>query len=146
MLYRKPRGMRLLWKLGVVVTALMLTSCGASWHLKRAIAKNPALARDTVLRIDTTIISQSVELRDTILIKEVDTIRVVKNGVVVDIRRSFDTIEVDVECPPDTIRILKEIPMVQIVPEKKERNLAIGGVVGFILALVLIRVAGRLIK
>jgi len=85
-------------------------------------------------------------MRDTIFIKEVDTIQVVKNGVVVDIRRSFDTIEVDVQCPPDTIRILKEIPMVQIVPEKKERNLAIGGVVGFILALVLIRVAGRLIK
>lgn len=146
MLYRKPRGMRLLWKLGAVSIALMLTSCGASWHLKRAIAKNPALARDTVLRIDTTIIKESVELRDTILIKEVDTIRVVKNGVVVDIRRSFDTIEVDVECPPDTIRILKEIPMVQIVPEKKERNIALGGVIGFILALVLIRVAGRLIK
>ena len=85
-------------------------------------------------------------MRDTIFIKEVDTIQVVKNGVVVDIRRSFDTIEVDVECPPDTIRILKEVPMVQIVPEKKARNLAIGGVVGFILALVLIRVAGRLIK
>ena len=85
-------------------------------------------------------------MRDTIFIKEVDTIQVVKNGVVVDIRRSFDTIEVDVQCPPDTIRILKEVPMVQIVPEKKERNLAIGGVVGFILALVLIRVAGRLIK
>ncbi len=85
-------------------------------------------------------------MRDTILIKEVDTIQVVKNGVVVDIRRSFDTIEVDVECPPDTIRVLKEVPMVQIVPEKKERNLAIGGAIGFILALVLIRVAGRLIK
>ena len=138
--------MRLLWKLSLVSIALMLTSCGASWHLKRAIAKNPALARDTVVRIDTTIISQSVEMRDTIFIKEVDTIQVVKNGVVVDIRRSFDTIEVDVQCPPDTIRILKEVPMVQIVPEKKERNLAIGGVVGFILALVLIRVAGRLIK
>ena len=138
--------MRLLWKLGVVSTALMLTSCGASWHLKRAIAKNPALARDTVVKIDTTIISQSVEMRDTIFIKEVDTIQVVKNGVVVDIRRSFDTIEVDVQCPPDTIRVLKEIPMVQIVPEKKERNIAIGGAIGFILALVLIRVAGRLIK
>ena len=66
--------------------------------------------------------------------------------MVVDIRRSFDTIEVDVECPPDTIRILKEIPMVQIVPEKKERNIALGGVIGFILALVLIRVAGQVIK
>ena len=138
--------MRLLWKLSLVSIALMLTSCGASWHLKRAIAKNPALARDTVLRIDTTIISRSVEIRDTILIKEVDTIQVVKNGVVVDIRRSFDTIEVDVQCPPDTIRVFKEVPMVQLVPEKKERNIALGGVIGFILALVLIRVAGRLIK
>ena len=138
--------MRLLWKLKVVSIALMLTSCGASWHLKRAIAKNPALARDTVLRIDTTIIRESVELRDTILIKEVDTIQVVKNGVVVDIRRSFDTIEVDVQCPPDTIRVFKEVPMVQLVPEKKERNIALGGVIGFILALVLIRVAGRFIK
>ena len=124
----------------------MLTSCGASWHLKRAIAKNPALARDTVVRIDTTIISQSVEIRDTIFIKEVDTIQVVKNGVVVDIRRSFDTIEVDVQCPPDTIRVFKEVPMVQIVPKKKERNIALGAVIGFILALVLIRVAGRFIK
>lgn len=138
--------MRLLWKLKVAAIALMLTSCGASWHLKRAIAKNPALARDTVLRIDTTIISRSVEIRDTILIKEVDTIQVVKNGVVVDIRRSFDTIEVDVQCPPDTIRVFKEVPMVQLVPEKKERNIALGGVIGFILALVLIRVAGRFIK
>jgi hypothetical protein len=138
--------MRLLWKLKVAAIALMLTSCGASWHLKRAIAKNPALAQDTVLRIDTTIISRSVEMRDTIFIKEVDTIQVVKNGVVVDIRRSFDTIEVDVQCPPDTIRVFKEVPMVQIVPEKKERNIALGGVIGFILALVLIRVAGRFIK
>jgi hypothetical protein len=138
--------MRLLWKLKVAAIALMLTSCGASWHLKRAIAKNPALAQDTVLRIDTTIISRSVEIRDTIFIKEVDTIQVVKDGVVVDIRRSFDTIEVDVQCPPDTIRVFKEVPMVQILPEKKERNIALGGVIGFILALVLIRVAGRLIK
>jgi hypothetical protein len=138
--------MRLLWKLKVAAIALMLTNCGASWHLKRAIAKNPALAQDTVLRIDTTIISRSVEIRDTIVIKEVDTIQVVKNGVVVDIRRSFDTIEVDVQCPPDTIRVFKEVPMVQIVPEKKERNIALGGVIGFILALVLIRVAGRFIK
>lgn len=138
--------MRLLWKLKVAAIALMLTSCGASWHLKRAIAKNPALAQDTVLRIDTTIISRSVEIRDTIFIKEVDTIQVVKNGVVVDIRRSFDTIEVDVQCPPDTIRVFKEVPMVQIVPEKKQRNIALGGVIGFILALVLIRVAGRFIK
>ena len=135
-----------MWKLRVVSIALMLTSCGASWHLKRAIAKNPALARDTVLRIDTTIISRSVEIRDTILIKAVDTIQVIKNGVVVDIRRSFDTIEVDVQCPPDTIRVFKEVPMVQLVPEKKERNIALGGVIGFILALVLIRVAGRFIK
>ena len=47
---------------------------------------------------------------------------------------------------PTRLGVLKEVPMVQIVPEKKERNIAIGGAIGFILALVLIRVAGRLIK
>ena len=142
MLNRRSR-MRGLWLISV---ALLLQSCGAQWHLKRAIAKDPEIVRDITVRVDTVVITKAVELHDTITIKAVDTIQIVKNGVVVDIRRHFDTIEVDVQCPPDTIRVFKEVPMVQIVPEKKERNIALGGVIGFILALVLIRVAGRLMK
>lgn len=143
MFYRKHRGMRFLW--GVIIS-LLLSSCGAQWHLKRAIAKDPTIAQDTVLRIDTTIITESIELRDTITLLKLDTITIERDGVVVHIERRFDTLLVDVECPPDTVRVFKEVPLVQYIPEKKERNLGIGAIIGFILALALMRIVKQTMK
>jgi|TARA_R110000737_G_scaffold344233_1_gene371175 hypothetical protein len=143
MQHRKQRRLRFLW---LVTLSLLLSSCGAQWHLKRAIAKDPTIAQDTILRIDTTIITESIELRDTITLLSIDTIRIEKDGVVVHIERRFDTLLVDVECPPDTVRVFKEVPLVQYVPEKKERNLGIGAIIGFILALVLMRIVKRAMK
>ena len=143
MQHRKQRRLRFLW---LVTLSLLLSSCGAQWHLKRAIAKDPTIAQDTILRIDTTIITESIELRDTITLLSIDTIRIEKDGVVVHIERRFDTLLVDVECPPDTVRVFKEVPLVQYVPEKKERNLGIGAIIGFILALVLMRIVKQTMK
>lgn len=143
MQHRKQRRLRFLW---LVTLLLLLSSCGAQWHLKRAIAKDPTIAQDTILRIDTTIITESIELRDTITLLSIDTIRIEKDGVVVHIERRFDTLLVDVECPPDTVRVFKEVPLVQYVPEKKERNLGIGAIIGFILALVLMRIVKQAMK
>ena len=142
MLDRQSR-MRGLW---LISTALLLQSCGAQWHLKRAIAKDPEIVRDITVRVDTVVITKAVELRDTITIKEVDTIQIVKNGVVVDIRRHFDTIEVDVQCPPDTIRITQEVEVPQYVPEKKEKNIGKGALLGFIFALVLVKIVSKVLR
>lgn len=142
MLNRQSR-MRFLWLISV---ALLLQSCGAQWHLKRAIAKDPTILDSVVLRVDTTVITKAVELRDTITIKEVDTIQIVKNGVVVDIRKHYDTIEVDVQCPPDTIRITQEVKVPQYVPEKKEKNIGKGALLGFIFALVLVKFLGAVLR
>jgi len=135
--------MRFLWLISV---ALLLQSCGAQWHLKRAIAKDPEIVRDITVRVDTVVITKAVELRDTITIKEVDTIQIVKNGVVVDIRRHFDTIEVDVQCPPDTIRITQEVEVPQYIPEKKEKNIGKGALLGFIFALVLVKIVSKVLR
>ena len=135
--------MRGLWLISV---ALLLQSCGAQWHLKRAIAKDPEIVRDIIVRVDTVVITKAVELRDTITIKEVDTIQIVKNGVVVDIRRHFDTIEVDVQCPPDTIRITQEVEVPQYIPEKKEKNIGKGALLGFIFALVLVKIVSKVLR
>jgi len=142
MLNRESR-MRFLWLISV---ALLLQSCGAQWHLKRAIAKDPEIVRDITVRVDTVVITKAVELRDTITIKEVDTIQIVKNGVVVDIRRHFDTIEVDVQCPPDTIRITQEVEVPQYIPEKKEKNIGKGALLGFIFALVLVKIVSKVLR
>jgi len=139
--------MRFLWKLVVASGALMLTSCSATWHLKRAVKKDPSIVRDTVVRIDTTIITKSIELRDTVTILDVDTITIEKDGVVVDIRRYYDTLLVDVECPSDTITVFKEKKVEKIVPPKKKKNsYTIGGIVGFILALVVVKITGQVMK
>lgn len=138
-----------MWKLKAttaIVSASMLVSCGAQWHLKRAIAKDPELAKDKVIRVDTTVITEKVSVSDTIRIKEVDTVQIIKNGVVIDIQRSYDTIMVDVECPPDTIRITQEVEVPQYIAEKKTKNIGFGVVLGFIFALVLISTILRLLS
>ena len=148
MLNRQSR-LRGLWQLKATTAAVslsILTSCGAQWHLKRAIAKDPEIVKDMVVRVDTTVITEKVSVSDTIRIKEVDTIQIVKNGVVIDIQRSYDTIMVDVECPPDTIRITKEVEVPQYIPEKKNKNIGFGVVLGFIFALVLISTVLRVLR
>jgi len=107
--------MRLLWKLGVVSTALMLTSCGASWHLKRAIAKDPEILNQRIVRLDTVVVTDSIVAKDTLVLNHIDTIETIKDRVRIKVMRSHDTIRVEVECPPDTISIVKEVPIDQLV-------------------------------
>ena len=104
----------------LIVGLLFLTQgCGAKYHLNRAIAKDPSILDSVVLKVDTTIITQIQEVRDTLILREIDTITLERNGVRIDLRRVYDTIEVDVQCPPDTIRIQKEIRVPQVVYKEK---------------------------
>lgn len=127
--------MRSLWKLGVVVGALTLTSCGAKYHLKRAIAKDPAIVQKEVVKLDTVLITEIKAVRDTFVLKTVDTITVTKNAVKVRLKRSYDTIMVDAECLPDTIRIEKEILVPQVVYQEKTPTF---GVYKLILVLIIL--------
>ena len=104
----------------LIVGLLFLTQgCGAKWHLNRAIAKDPTILDSVVLKVDTTIITQIQEVRDTLILQRIDTITLERNGVRIDLRRFYDTIEVDVQCPPDTIRIQKEIKVPQVIYKEK---------------------------
>lgn len=111
--------MRSVWKLGVVVGALMLTSCGAQYHLKRAIAKDPAIVQNQAVKLDTVVITEIKAVRDTFLLERVDTITLQRNGVRIELKRSYDTVMVDAECLPDTIRIEKEIFVPKVVYQEK---------------------------
>jgi hypothetical protein len=112
-----------MWELkrGAVLIGLLflLQGCGAKWHLNRAIAKDPTILDSVVLKVDTLIITQKEEFRDTLILQEIDTIRIIKEGIRIDLRRLYDTIEVDIECPADTIRIQKEIRVPQVIYEEK---------------------------
>ena len=106
--------------IGAGLITLLLPSCGAKYHLSRAIAKDPTILDSVALKVDTMVITQKEVVRDTLLLERIDTLTLERNGVRIDLRRFYDTIEVDVECPPDTIRISKEIKVPQVVYQEKK--------------------------
>ena len=113
-----------MWELikkGAVLIGLLflLQGCGAKYYLNRAIAKDPTILDSVVLKVDTLIITQKEEVRDTLILQKIDTITLERNGIRIDLRRVYDTIEVDVQCPSDTIRIQKEIRVPQVIYEEK---------------------------
>ena len=116
-----------MWELikrGAVLIGLLflLQGCGARFYLNRAIAKDPTILDSVVVKVDTVIITQKQVVRDTLVLKTIDTLKLIKEGVRIDIRRSYDTIQVDVECPSDTIRISKEVRVPQVIYREKEFN------------------------
>ncbi len=101
--------------------SVLLSSCGAQWHLKKAIKKDPSiLRRDTVVVTDT-IVTAPVSVRDTITLQQRDTITITKDRLKVNIVRSFDTITVDAMCEADTIIHLVEVPVPSLVMKDSDR-------------------------
>ena len=113
--YWRPR-MRFVWLVGL---ALVVQSCGASWHLKRAIAKDPTILADAIVRVDTTVVTQSIRAVDTLVVRDTITREIVREGVQIKVKRIHDTIRVDVVCPPDTVRVVAEVPVEQVVIREK---------------------------
>jgi len=131
MLNRRSR-MRGLWLISI---ALLLQSCGAQWHLKRAIAKDPTIAQERSIKIDTVLITEEKTVRDTIVLKRIDTTRIERKGVRIEIRRIHDTIQINAQCLPDTIRLVKEISVPKIVYKEKKSTF---GLVKLIIILVIL--------
>tara|TARA_R110000868_G_scaffold58726_1_gene180938 strand:- start:3203 stop:3577 length:375 start_codon:yes stop_codon:yes gene_type:complete len=96
-----------------------MTSCGADYYLKRAIAKDPSILQQEIVRLDTVLITKERILRDTIVSAKYDTIERIQNNVSIKIVRINDTILVDVLCPQDTIFFTKEIKVDKLVYNKK---------------------------
>ena len=139
MQHRQSR-LRGLW---IVSVALLLQGCGAQWHLKRAIAKDPTIVQERTEILDTIVITQEKLVRDTIVLKRIDTTAIERNGVRIEIRRIHDTIQVQAECLSDTIRIVKEIKVPKIVYKEKKTTF---GLVKLIIILVILLILVNLAR
>ena len=109
-------------KLAALSLCLIMTSCGADYYLKRAIAKDPSILQQEIVRLDTVLITKERILRDTVVSAKYDTIERIQNNVSIKIVRINDTILVDVLCPQDTIFFTKEIKVDKLVYNKKRTS------------------------
>ena len=131
------------------ILLLSLMSCSAQWHLKKAVQKDPMILKKDTLVVMDTVVQPPVVLRDTAILKQHDTITLVKERLSVQIVKVNDTITIDAICDSDTIIKVIEIPYEKITYVEKESFkdklftflLAIlGAVLGFILIVKWIRV------
>jgi hypothetical protein len=106
----------------LIPAVAVMASCSASYHLKRAIAKDPSIVKPTAVRFDTIVVTKERKLTDTIVMNDVDTITIERDRVRVRLVRSYDTLMVEGTCLPDTIRIdvIREIP--QVVQPRRWRD------------------------
>jgi len=102
-----------------LILMFTLSSCGSQWHLKRAIAKDPAILADAIVRVDTTVVTQSISVVDTLVVRDTITREIVRENVKIRLQRVHDTIRINVVCPPDTIRVVAEVPVEKVVIREK---------------------------
>jgi hypothetical protein len=105
------------------VAILLLTSCSASWHLKRAIKKDPSLLNgsDTVLVHDTQFVTKERVLTDSFFTTCYDTITLEDSFVFTQVIRRDNVIKVYTKCKSDTVRITTKIPF-KIPPTVTYKN------------------------
>lgn len=109
--------MRWLVKLTLV---LLLTSCSAQWHLKKAVQKDPMILKKDTLVVQDTLVVPPVVLKDTVTLKQHDTIVIEKDRLKVKIVKVNDTLIIDAKCDSDTIVRTIEVPYDKIVYVEKE--------------------------
>ena len=105
----------------LLTISVLLSSCGAQWHLKKAIKKDPSILKSDTVVVTDTIVTAPVSVRDTVTLQKRDTITITKDRLKVNIVRSFDTIMVDAICESDTIVHFVEVPVPSLVIKDSDR-------------------------
>ena len=99
---------------------LLLTSCSAQWHLKKAVQKDPMILKKDTLVVQDTLVVPPVVLKDTVTLRQHDTITITKDRLRVKIVKVNDTLIIDAKCDSDTIVRTIEVPYDKIVYVEKE--------------------------
>lgn len=99
----------------LILGMALLSGCSADWHLRQALRKDPSLRLGEKVVFDTIVITKERKLVDTLELFK-DTI-IYQDRVKLELKYlPGERIQVAATCPPDSIRIVKEIvPDIQII-------------------------------
>lgn len=98
----------------ILAIIILLSSCSSSWHLKRAIMKDPNILKADTAYVHDTLVVPEISHDTTIISKPIDTILIEKERLRIKITRLYDTLRVEGTCLADTIFYEKKIPYKKI--------------------------------
>ena len=109
----------------IMMLMAIVQSCSAGWHLRKAISKDPniLMQRDTV--VETKVVVQEKTVTEKLIVNQIDTVILTSpDGIQVRLERIYDTVMVDVVCPPETVMVetIVELPPVVEYKESESKN------------------------
>lgn len=102
-----------------IVLILSLCACSAQWHLKQAIKKDPSIRQTVVVKKDTVIVTRERTLVDTLELFKDTVIYQDRVKLKIEYRDNFVNIQTD--CPSDTVTITKTIVKTEFKPITMKR-------------------------
>lgn len=134
-------------KINILLLALVLTSCGANYHLKRAVAKDPTILKTETIKLDTIVVTETKTLEAAVEFKTDTIIKVEQRGIQTEIKILTDTILIETICPPDTITISEQVEVERLIfKEKKTTFDKVKSLLLILTSLFLLASLTRLIK
>ncbi len=125
-----------------LILILFFSSCSASWHLQRALIKDPSLFRPRNWVIDTVLMTDSFHSIDTFTLNDIDTFITDTGKVRLTIYRNRNFFKTDIKIKQDTIRLTKTVELPpQIIYKKGDlalnlKLLVLGIIIGAFLILI----------
>lgn len=102
----------------ILLSIILLSGCGAQWHIKKAIEKDPSiLEKDTIIFTDSIhVITKEVSHDSTFLVSK-DTVVIVKDNLTMKHFYHNDSVFLWGECASDTIIRWKtyEVPVEKVI-------------------------------
>jgi len=98
---------------------ILLSSCSAQWHIKKAIAKDPSIfLNNKAIVLRDTVYTNSIRV-DTLERFIGDTITIEKERLRIQIKRIHDTLRIVGECRADTIEVVREVQLPPTIEYKR---------------------------
>jgi len=104
--------------LSIAAMSLLMFGCSAQWHVQRAVLKDPSILEYREVRLDTVVVTEPQIVKSIEYLTNYDTIENVVDDIRYKIIRQVDSFEIEIECPPDTVKIevIKNVPQVKYIP------------------------------
>ena len=104
--------------LSIAAMSLFMFGCSAQWHVQRAVLKDPSILEYREVRLDTVVVTEPQIVKSIEYLTNYDTIENVVDDIRYKIIRQVDSFEIEIECPPDTVKIevIKNVPQVKYIP------------------------------
>ena len=130
---------------GTIKSDSVIEQLQRSMALEKSGQKDPMILKKDTLVVQDTLVVPPVVLKDTVTLKQHDTITITKDRLRVKIVKVNDTLIIDAKCDSDTIVRTIEVPYDKVVYVEKEsvwdkiKNLAIYMALAFLVFKIIMK-------